>query len=745
MDKKALAFFKGNNLSYTIWDKKYRYNKESFDEWLNRVSGGNPEIRRLIMEKKFLFGGRTLRNRGTKDGSLSNCYSRGYVEDSLVDILKANSDIALTFKAQGGQGLSLSKIRPKGARIGDNFESDGILPFMEMFNTTTESISQGGSRKGALLMSLDVEHRQILDFITVKSDLKKINKANLSVEINDRFMDAVKRYYNNNETISYDVTKIYDSGPLTYTICPIKIYKKIVEQAYKYAEPGVLFVDQMRNHNLMEFVDDYQIETCNPCGEQPLHPHSSCNLSAINLSEYVIAPFTSNAKIDMPNLLNDLEYIIPAMDDIISENMKNHPLPEQRKAAERYRNIGVGFMGIADMLAKLRLIYGSIEANKFLDYLFNSIFVHGVAVDVALGKERGSFPGYSPKIWDSSIIKEHFDAREIEQFKRLDTLRNCSLFTIAPTGSIGTMLDVSTGIEPIFNLSYKRRTESLNKEEKTYEVKCGVFQDWSMRNPDAKEIPEYFITAKDIPWMQRIVCQSVVQKHIDTAISSTINLPKDTTLDDIEELYLYAWKRKLKGTTIYVDGSRDAILSDDATTNKIEFPETHAPKRPKELKADLSIVRAKGVSYAIIVGLLAGKPYEVFAFALDKDSKIKEQHGKTIKITKGSYDFIGEYDTIKNIHLNNELAEEKAHTYFISMLLRHGADIKYIIKTARKVNDNIVSFSSAICRVLSKYIKSYEDTGDKCPNCGSTLTHEGGCIHCTNCDYSQCMLVSATI
>lgn len=743
MDKKALTFFKGNNLSYTIWDKKYRYNNESFDEWLQRVSGVNREIKRLIEEKKFIFGGRTLRNRGTKDGSLSNCYSRGFVQDSLKDILKANTDIALTFKAQGGQGLSLSKIRPKGAKIGNNFESDGILPFMEMFNTTTESISQGGSRKGALLMSLDVEHRQIMDFITVKSDLNKINKANLSVEINDRFMEAVKRYYNNNETITYEVVKNYDSGPLVYSICPIEIYKKIVEQAYKYAEPGVLFVDQLRNHNLMEFVEDYKIETCNPCGEQPLHPHASCNLSAINLSEYVQSPFTDNAKIDMPSLLKDLEYIIPAMDDVITENMPNHPLPEQREAAKKYRNIGVGFMGIADMLAKLKLIYGSIEANKFLDYLFGTIFTYGINVDVKLGQERGNFPGYSPKIWDSSIIKEHFTAKEIEEFKRINSLRNCSLFTIAPTGSIGTMLDVSTGIEPIFNLSYKRRTESLNKEEKTYEVKCGVYQEWSLRNPDKTEIPEYFITAKDIPWVQRIICQSVVQKHIDTAISSTINLPKNTSLSDIEELYLYAWKRKLKGTTIYVDGSRDAILSDDDTSKEPKFPETHAPKRPKELNAELSIVRAKGTVYAIIVGLLCNKPYEVFAFALDKDSKIKEQHGKIVKIAKGSYNFIGENDTIKNIHLNNELAEERAHTYFISMLLRHGADIKYIIKTARKVNDNIVSFSSAICRVLSKYVKQYDDKNEKCPNCGSPLTHEGGCVHCTNCDYSQCMLISA--
>lgn len=246
VDKQALEWLNNNQLSYDIWNNKYRYNGESFEQWLDRVSGENPVIKKLIREKKFLFGGRTLANRGTNKGSYSNCYSHGYIEDSLEGIMDAAKNIAMTFKAQGGQGLSLSKIRPKGSSIAGKFKSDGIVPFMEIFNTVTESVSQGGSRKGALLMSLDINHPEIETFMTIKSDLKRINKANLSVEIDDNFMQKVEQ------------------GDVEAN----RIFNILCEQACKYAEPGVIFTNRFRNYNLMEFVDEYQIETCNPCKKE---------------------------------------------------------------------------------------------------------------------------------------------------------------------------------------------------------------------------------------------------------------------------------------------------------------------------------------------------------------------------------------------------------------------------------------------------------------------------------------------
>lgn len=245
IDEQAKQWLNNNQLSYDIWDRKYRYNNESFEEWLDRVSGGCKEIKRLIKEKKFLFGGRTLANRGTDKGSLNNCYSAGFVPDSLEGIMQTASDIALTFKAQGGQGLSLSKIRPKGSLIKNTFPSDGIVPFMEIFNTVTESVSQGGSRKGALMMSLDINHPEAEAFMTIKSNHDKITKANLSMEIDDAFMNKV--IAGNTEAC--------------------RLFDILCEQACKHAEPGVLFVDRLRNYNMMEHIDSYQIETTNPCGQ----------------------------------------------------------------------------------------------------------------------------------------------------------------------------------------------------------------------------------------------------------------------------------------------------------------------------------------------------------------------------------------------------------------------------------------------------------------------------------------------
>lgn len=257
MDKEALKWLDNNDLSYTIWDKKYRRNNESFRDWLTRVSGGNPKIKTLILEKKFLFGGRTLANRGIPNsGSFSNCYSIGYVPDSLDGIMDVAHKVAMTFKAQGGQGLSLSKIRPKGAMIAGQFPSDGIVPFMNIFNTVTEAISQGGSRKGALLMSIDAWHPEAETFIKIKEDLNKINKANLSVEVSDDFME---------EVLDKDDKTHYHYNP-DYSINAKHIFNTICESAWKSAEPGVLFTNRLRNYNIMEFVDDYQIETTNPCG-----------------------------------------------------------------------------------------------------------------------------------------------------------------------------------------------------------------------------------------------------------------------------------------------------------------------------------------------------------------------------------------------------------------------------------------------------------------------------------------------
>lgn len=268
IDQKAWKWVGESQIGYDIWNNKYRYNNESFDEWLDRVSGGNLVLRKLIEDKKFLFGGRALTNRGTdRRGSMFNCYSSGFAPDDIEGLMQLNTNLALTYKAQGGQGLSLTHVRPKGTPIGNDFASDGIVPFMEIFNATTASISQGGARKGALMMSLDIRHKEAETFITIKTNEDKITKANLSLEIDDEFMEAVDKFYKTGEKMTLHEKREYNGHVVEYDIVPIDLYKLMMKTVHEWGEPGCIFTNKFRNYNLMQYDDEYQIETCNPLTE----------------------------------------------------------------------------------------------------------------------------------------------------------------------------------------------------------------------------------------------------------------------------------------------------------------------------------------------------------------------------------------------------------------------------------------------------------------------------------------------
>ena len=546
-----------NQLGIEIWKKKYCFQGESFERWLTRVSGGDEALKELIWEKKFLFGGRTLSNRGTgRKATLSNCYSLGYAGDSLEELMRAATEIAETFKSQGGQGLSLSQVRPKGTPIGSNgFKSDGIIPFMEIFNQVTASISQGGSRKGALIMTLDAWHKEAPDFITVKSETDRITKANLSVEIDDEFMDCVRKYYETGEEITKTITRTYAGHEISYEVTPIRLYKLMIAKAWDWGEPGCIFTNRFRNYNIMEKCDDYQIITCNPCGEQPLPKGGCCNLGSLNLSPFVSDPFTEKAAFDHEGFCKAVEISIRAMDKIVSENMDNHALPLQREMAGNYRNIGLGIMGLYDAFAKMGMAYDSKEARDMADVIMREMFRTAVETSSQMAAEMGSFPNYSEHVWESEIIRKHFSDEEIAQLKKKG-LRNCSLLSIAPAGSIGTMLNCSTGAEPAFSISYKRRTVSLNgDQDREYEVFTGVAAEYRKMFPDAP-IPSYFKTSGNIAWKDRVDLQGILQEHVDTGISSTVNLANEITADEIEQLYLYAWEKGCKGITIFRDGCK---------------------------------------------------------------------------------------------------------------------------------------------------------------------------------------------
>ena len=739
IDKQAFDWLKGNQLSYDIWNKKYRYNGESFEQWLDRVSGGNNEIKRLIKEKKFLFGGRTLTNRGTNLGDYNNCATIGRVKDSLDDIMKTASDIALAFKASSGEGLSLSDLRPKGAKIKGYFESDGIIPFMEIFNTVTASISQGSHRRGALLMSLDAKHPQIKDFITIKSDLQKINNANLSVEVDDEFMEAVDAYYKTGEKRVLHIKSPF-KGYDDYDIVPIDIYKLMMDQAHKYAEPAVIYMSRFKNYNIMEHVKSYDIQSCNPCSEQPLCPHGMCALCSFNISEYVINPFTTEAYFDYPSFQNDLRVVVEAMDDMIDENMHNHPLPEQIETATKFRNIGIGVMGTYDALLKLGKAYTSNEGIAFVREFFKTMFRTAVAASATLAKTKGSFPGYEECVYDSEIIKNHFTSEEINMLKTAG-LRNCSLLSVAPTGTLATMLGCSYSTEVLFAKSYERKTVSLGGKEEIHQIYPDIIKEYLDNGGNIND--PIIETAYSVDPYKRIEFQKAVQDSVDTACSVTFNLKEDTSLEYIEQLYLAGWKAGLKGISIFRDGSRPAILgqnlelTDSKETSNTPVFNAISPVSRKTIGTTYGATHCKKCA--------CGTLY--ITTNLDKDGNLVEVFTHT---SKGG---------ICQANLN-------AVTRMISLSLRSGVKIDEIEDQLKGIHCPACQMTKAkgnpvdgmSCPdIMSRTIKEFVEgnikpcinnqvelntltasSNDVCPECGKSLVRSGGCVQCTNCGWSRC-------
>ena len=749
-----------NKLGQDIWHKKYQFNNESFDEWLDRVSGGNKALRQLILERKFLFGGRTLANRGTgKKGSFSNCYSRGFVDDSVEGLMQASTDIALTFKAQGGQGISLSNIRPKGCGInGGQYDSDGIIPFMELYNQTTMSISQGGSRKGALIMSIDIWHKEAEDFIKIKSDAGKIEKANLSLEIDDEFMECVEKYYETGVIETIPITRVYNGNVVEYEVTPIKLYKLMMEKAYDWAEPGCIFTNRFRNYNMMQFHSEYKIETCNPCGEQPLPKHGACNLGSINLSEFVKNPFTSFARFEYDEFFDAVCVAIEGLDEVLDENMNNHPLKEQREMAFNYRNVGLGIMGMHDFLIKMGVTYGNRTSMELIDKVMYTMFRAAIIESSTLAHQKGRFPKYDDCVLDSEIIKKHFTDEELEQFGIKERgLRNCSLLSIAPSGSIGTMLNISTGCEPLFQISYTRKTESLNGEDTYYKVYSGIAQEY-INHFNTTELPDCFNTSSDINWHDRVDIQSILQDHIDTAISSTVNLPNEITQEEIEQLYLYAWKKGLKGVTIYRDGcKRSGILSVEIEKKNNKYEISGLKELPRGYVLSVS---DDLISYKRTIKTGCGKMY----LHIDFDENTGEPLESWIDLGSGG-------GCERNLQFISRL---------ISAGLRYGMPLSEVIEQAKSIRPCIsyvsrtkthgdtspgTSCPGALGIALQelqnkinercfvneeenemvvkktttpKKLVDHKENKLLCPECGEPLSAVGGCFSCTSCSYSKC-------
>ena len=843
-----LEYFKGDELAASTWRNKYaaegeqtpddthkrlakefarvesNYNwKSNIDRAFSDLSNygyvrpqlDEEAIYQLFKDFKYIIpGGSVMSGCGTGAlVSLSNCFVIGSPKDSYAEIMKTRSQQAQLMKRRGGVGYDLSQLRPRGAKVNNAAKSStGAASFMDVCSDITNEVAQNG-RRGALMLSMSINHPDIEEFITKKQNLTKVTGANISVKVTDEFMQAVvndEEYYLR-FPVDIELPKVREEIPygelvpfgnlIDKNVSFIKkvrareLWDTLMHCAWNTAEPGIMFEGAMHNYSPDGVYPDFKMVGTNPCGEIPMGPFDSCRLIHINLSSYVVDPFTDKAHIDEELLymhsyeamrladdLVDLE--IEAVDRII-DTVKNDTNDTEfklwsriKETAIRGRRAGLGFTGLADAIAMLGLKYDSDEGINQVEQLMKVMFKGQLDSTIDMAIERGAFPvwdvrkefhagwedgGSGQNDWFTVLCKDYNrEARRMFQYGR----RNISWSTVAPTGTVSIMAGTSSGIEPVFMPFYQRKRKCMSESDRVdYVDKVGEkytlftvvhpnlkrwaietlnyseseVNEWSLGvwKEVWKESPYYGSTAPEIDWRQRVKLQGVVQKYITHSISSTVNLDRETTEEEIADIYIEAWKQGLKGITIYRDGCREGVLT------QVEKPKTiegrQAPKRPKVLEADYYQVKVKKEQFIVLVGLLEGKPYEVFAFRPLNPVNIPAHKGTITKVSKMHYSFDSEHINISNLELANTNIEENAATLYSSMLLRHGVDINYIIKTARKVNDNISSFSSAMCRILAKYIPNGEVKGEVCPDCGGTLVREGGCIHCKDCGYSKCL------
>ena len=745
---------KENQLGIDIWKKKYQRNGESFEDWLDRVSGGDADVAELIADKKFLFGGRILSNRGIDDEKVtySNCYVISPPEDNIESIYDTAKKLARTYSYGGGCGIDISKLAPCGAKVNNQAKStSGAVSFMDTFSQVTEQIGQNG-RRGALMISIDCTHPDLEKFITIKSDLNKVTSANISVRVTDRFMVAVKNdedwelYYKRNET----------GEEIKKTVKARDIFDLLCRNNWDYAEPGILYWDRITNWNLVSNDKDFEYAGVNPCAEEPLPAGGSCLLGAINL-----AAFVRNGKFDWDDFNRTVNIAVKALNNVLDEGLERHPLSEQRKAVRDWRQIGLGIMGLADMLIKLGIEYGSPNSITLCDAIGYSMARNAIVASADIAGYAGCYDKYNEQyVTTSPFFAEHIkpDDEEAWSFVEANGLRNSQLLTIAPTGSISTMIGVSGGIEPIFANYYERTTKSLHGHDEVYKVYTPIVKEYMDAHgiKDELGLPSYFVTSATIPIKRRIDMQSVWQKHIDASISSTVNLPSEATVDDVKDLYMYAWEKHLKGITVYRAGCKRAgILNADTKKDdepKLETSSTILP-RGSIIEPSNDLI---GKKRKIQTGCGS---LHVLAFFDPIDGNLQE-----VYFNKGSTGGCANFMT--------------GLSRMVSLLCRAGVDIMTIKDqldstgvcpsyATRKATHHDTSKGSccpmaignALVDMYNEMQSELDDKDDEekpvkktpvepikdvnvrqqlCPECGEPLVFEGGCCTCKSCGYTKC-------
>lgn len=742
--------------------------------------------------------------------SLSNCFVVQGVASSKLDsyggILLADQELAQIMKRRGGVGLDISGIRPKGVITANSAKTtDGIGVFMERFSNTCREVAQNG-RRGAEMQTISVNHPEVETFINIKRDLKKVTGANISIRLTDAFMAAVK---NNSEyTLRWPVDVEPLEAKVTKTVKAKEIWDQIIDSAWTSAEPGLLFWDTVKRHTPSDIYADFghnSIST-NPCGEIVLPAYDACRLLVLNLSSYIQGAFTKKASFDFKTFHAHTIIAQRMMDDIIDleiecidrilAKIESDPEPPEAKAVEinlwnkiramntSGRRTGLGVTALGDALAMLGIKYGSPASIEMTRKIYRALAVGSHTSSCIMAKERGAFP-----IFDFKLEKGHEYLNNIMQDCGSDVMkmwkktgrRNIANTTTAPAGSVSALTQTTSGIEPVYLLSYVRRkkhnpsdknaridfVDAMGDSWQEFTVYHHGVKRWmdATGESDISKSPYFGATSNEIDWVASVDLQAAAQESIDHSISKTCNLPENATKEMVSQVYLRAWEQGCKGFTVYRDKCRTGVLVSKSETPKevngrpADISTMMAPKRPVELPCEIKKVKIKGDAWTIFVGTLGGKPYEVFG-GLSKyvDIPNKYKAGRIVKNGKveglTTYNLkIGEGDdemVIKDIANVFENANFGAFTRTISLALRHGTPIQYVVEQLLKdKHSDVTSFATVIARVLKNYIldgtKSTAESkcpNEKCPSnisgAPSSFAYQEKCLTCTNCGWSKC-------
>lgn len=750
-------------------------------------------------------------------GSLSNCFVIGLKgePDSYGGIIKIDEEQVQLMKRRGGVGHDLSHLRPKGAEVKNSaLTSTGLVPFMERYSNSTREVAQDG-RRGALMLTVSVKHPDSEAFVDAKMTEGKITGANVSLKIDDAFMHAAiegKEY-----TQQYPIHA--EKPKYTQKINATTFWNKIIHNAWQSAEPGVLFWDTIIRESLPDCYADLGFKTVstNPCGEIPLCPYDSCRLLAINLYSYVENPFTPNAKFNFSKFKEHVMYAQRMMDDIIDLEMEKietiiakieaDPETAEVKATElnlwkkikdktsQGRRTGVGTTAEGDMIAAMGLTYGTEEATKFSVEVHKTLALAAYRSSVMLASERGAFPVFDYKRETNNPFMNRLKEADPELYELMEKYgrRNIACLTIAPTGTTSILTQTTSGIEPVFLPVYKRRRK-VNANDKEVRVDFvdesgDAFEEYVVYHPKfitwmningievkdnytqeqideiVAKSPYYKATSNDVDWLNKVKMQGAVQKWVDHSISVTINLPNDVSEDMVNKLYVEAWKSGCKGCTVYRDGSRSGVLI-SLKNEKKKSTENAAPspadengfvthKRPIELDADVVRFQNNKEKWIAFIGLIDGKPYEIFTGIADDDEGIfcpkSVSKGKIIKVidenAQKRYDF--QFVNKRGFKTTIEGLSEKFNPEFwnyaklISGVLRYRMPIAQVLKLVGSLeldNQSINTWKVGVERALKKYLPNGEKaSGQTCPNCGQeSLVYQEGCLICTNCGTSRC-------